>query len=900
MSGSMSRLRVKHIGIDLTCLLFLIFCSGSLVAQVKISGRIFSAEETVAGARIDLRKKDANGLVGYTFSDRDGRYELETTEKGSLVLQVKTLTHQDLIQELLVSQTDVVLDLHLKHGEPQILEEVIVNAKRPGRLNRDTIELDVQSFLQGNEKNVEDLLKKIPGLTVGNDGSIKVGQKEVEKVMVEGDDFFEKGYRLLTQNMSVRPLDKVQVLQRYSNNKHLKGIEHSDKVALNLTLKEDSKSEWIGNLNGSSTFFGDSFYNAHLTLMNFGKKNKYFLLGSANNNGEDAVSSINHLIYSDQRDEAGQVGLGITTPTLLDNTPSLPGLSYTRTNFNRDQLVSLNGIWNPSKKLKAKWLGFLNITRKRFYRQTEQSYQIEDLQFSNTEDYDFEKKIANYFSKWELQYDIDQKSTIHYTGTIGSLRQQDIGELRFNGDPSVERTKKTGYVTNHNLSYSKKISDRAAFVSSARYIAQHSPLAYSIDKFYYADLFSTDSITDVYQDISNNLHYFGVNSSYLLKQRNGNYMQVALSSEHATNQLHTGFFLRSADQSVQQPAGFSNRMDFLTNQQNLQLKYTFKYKKLEWTPQLQSTYLYNRLQSYRDQQTKANLLFSPQIHGKWAIKSKRIVEAIVMFQQSNSEVMDIIPNYYTTGLRNFVKGMDDMQTLSNFGTKLNYIHGSMLDKFFAILSVGYNNYYDYLSQRSTIDLNYNLTEQILLKDKRSAFYKAEFNFYIKPLQGNLKLDAAADFSQYETEVTGIGNRAIQAQSQQYALSFRSAWKYWLNLEASSSVRVHTFRSETRNQLRNTYSHLNLFTRITDKTRVSLKNEAYRFNDYVSSDPKTYYFSDLSLLHELKKHNISLELVAKNIFDIRQFENAVVTDTYRSVTAYRLLPRYISIGGSISF
>ena len=63
----------------------------------------------------------------------------------------------------------------------------------------------VNAFAQGNEQVVEDILKKIPGLNIDANGTIKVGNQEVEKVMIEGDDFFEKGYKILTKNMPAHP-----------------------------------------------------------------------------------------------------------------------------------------------------------------------------------------------------------------------------------------------------------------------------------------------------------------------------------------------------------------------------------------------------------------------------------------------------------------------------------------------------------------------------------------------------------------------------------------------------------------------------------------------------------------------------------------------------------------------
>lgn len=883
---------------------FLLFCLGptyfSAWAQVSISGRVTSAGVPIGSVRVDLRQDEASRFLVYTFTDGEGKYRLTTNHAGKLTLHFKALSYEPLAKEIELGQKDTIVDVGLIAGGLEQLQEVVVNAKHPYQLGRDTIELKAQSFLQGDERTVEDLLKKIPGLNVGPDGSIKIGQKEVEKVMIEGDDFFEKGYRLLTQNMSVQPLDKIQVIQRYANNKHLKGIENSDKVALNLQLKEDSKSQWLGSASLSGTSTEPVFYYGSVSLMNFGKKNKYYLLGTANNNGVDAVSSINHLLYSGQVDEPGQIGVGIKTPTLIDYTPDLPGFDYRRTNFNQDRLLSFNAILNPSKKLKVKWLGFLNPTKKSFYRNTVQDYHIKDIQFTNTENYEFNKHIDNYFTKWELQYDIHSRSTLSYIGNFGSLRRQDIGNLLFNGTSTVEMTKMQGYLTNHNVTHTYKLSDREALVSAVRWIRQKSPLDYNIDQYYYEDLFQVEGITNVYQHAENNLQYLGVTSHYLRKQKNGDFMELAFANEYKEQELITDFLLQAENGAGIRPPDFSNHVSFGTNNAYIMAKYTLKRRKWEWTPQLRTTLAHTRLSSFGTLRNRTNLLISPRLLTKWTVHRKGKLETELLFQQNNTDLVEVMPNYYTTGIRNFVKGLDDITTLNSSSAVLTYIHGNMLDKFFANLSMGYNRFFDYISNQTVLNTNFNLAEQLVLKDKKTTFLKALLNYYVKPLNGNLKLEIGADFADYETSISGVGKRKIHSSSHDYGLSFRSVWKYWLNVHMGSRMQLSSFRSESTNRLTNTYSFLNVFFKINDAALATLKNEAYHFGSFVSKDANMYYFSDFSFSYNAKKIKTRFTITAQNLFNNRHFKNAMVTDTYRSVTEYRLLPRYIAFGLDYSF
>lgn len=216
------------------CFLLSLFC----FSQYEIRGKVVSDNVPVQGVRVFVKQMD--GSFSYSFTDNQGLFKLQTKELGKKSISFSGLSYAGKTKELEVKEKETFIEVSLTKTETEI-KEVILTKPKFFQIKKDTVELSAQRYLRGNEKTVEDLLKNIPGISIDKKGTIKIGDKEVEKVMVENDDFFEKGYKLLTQSMSAKPIDKVQVLQRYSANKHLKGIENSEKIALNLTLKEGAK-----------------------------------------------------------------------------------------------------------------------------------------------------------------------------------------------------------------------------------------------------------------------------------------------------------------------------------------------------------------------------------------------------------------------------------------------------------------------------------------------------------------------------------------------------------------------------------------------------------------------------------------------------------------------------------
>ena len=192
--------------------------------------------------------------------------------------------------------------------------------------------------------------------------------------MIDGDDFFEKGYKLVTKNMPVNAIDKIELYQNYSNNKLLKGIENSDKVALNLTLKEDSKRIWFGNFYGGYNILLDNKFEYKGNLMNFGKKSKHYFFTNGNNIGIDAKGDINQLISPYRYDEPSSIGDNQTSKTLISLNYDLPKLNKRRVNINNDKLLSLNSIFSISKSIKLKTIGFINKTETNFFKNSIQQF----------------------------------------------------------------------------------------------------------------------------------------------------------------------------------------------------------------------------------------------------------------------------------------------------------------------------------------------------------------------------------------------------------------------------------------------------------------------------------------------------------------------------------------------
>ncbi len=427
-------------------------------SQTIIKGLIRDEKNNpVPYSNVYIQSDKSKAIVAYCQSDGAGTYSLKTTMTGKMWLNFSAMSFKATIIPIeLTVESGIIVKNATLVNEPISLDEIIVSADKSMTIKKDTIIFNATAFATGNERVVEDLLKKIPGLIIDEKGTIKVGNREIEKVMIDGDDFFEKGYSILTRNMPAYPISKVEVYQHYSNNKLLKGIENSEKVALNLKVKEEAKRQWFGN---ASLGYGPEKrdnYEIYGNLMNFGKKNKFYGIASLNNIGEDATGNIRFLITPVATDEPGNIGEGQNAQSLIGISTFSPNLKQNRILFNNSGVYSLNGIFTLSSKLKMKALAYLNSDENNFYKGNFESVTVGETSFINTENHRLKSNQLTGFGKIDLTCDISKTQSLVLTGKFNQSNENMHNKLVFNDSVTNENLINNYALTDQKLLYTNR------------------------------------------------------------------------------------------------------------------------------------------------------------------------------------------------------------------------------------------------------------------------------------------------------------------------------------------------------------------------------------------------------------------------------------------------------------
>ena len=273
-------------------LFFLFFNFLCIYSQgISVKGRLTDKQnKSIENATISLLNKNKE-IVAYTFSNENGTFNLSydlITDKP-FSIEISSLDyHTKEIQ--LYSESNLLNNIVLIEKEENIKEILLVGKKV--RIVQDTTSIKVSGFTTKIEQTVEDVLKKLPGISVSNDGTIEAHGRRIDKLLVEGEDILDKNYKLISKNLDSKVLDEVQIIDNFEDNPILKKLNNSDKVALNLKLKKGLKNIWFGNVVLGSGVVSENRWKESVNLGLIKKKIKFFYLGDYNNLGEKSSDLI--------------------------------------------------------------------------------------------------------------------------------------------------------------------------------------------------------------------------------------------------------------------------------------------------------------------------------------------------------------------------------------------------------------------------------------------------------------------------------------------------------------------------------------------------------------------------------------------------------------------------------
>ena len=290
-------------------LLFAASFTARLDAQIVISDDMFGrtsfkvtaqvldslTKEPVAFASAYLRHPKDTVITSFALTDTLGKATLKDVTKGEHLLCIEYLGYKPVYRKIFV-RGNFDAKVILMQPDDKVLKAASVSAVgTPMEMKGDTLVYNASSFRVMSNDNLADLLKKMPGVEVGEDGTVKVNGKEVSKITVGGRTFFLGDNKATLDNLPARIVDKVKVIDKESESAEFTGIKGDKEKVMDVELKEEYKSGWFGNakLSGGATASGkddngfkerkDLLFSGSAMVSAYGEKNQLTTIANGYN-----------------------------------------------------------------------------------------------------------------------------------------------------------------------------------------------------------------------------------------------------------------------------------------------------------------------------------------------------------------------------------------------------------------------------------------------------------------------------------------------------------------------------------------------------------------------------------------------------------------------------------------
>jgi hypothetical protein len=274
--------------------------------RFTLQGRaVDTAAAPLASSTVMLLSPKDSSLVNFTRADEKGAFIFKNLKAGNYVLKISFVGFIP-YNQVIKSGGEALIDLgslKLKPITRELMEVVVRTAKAPLTIKGDTIEYNASSFKVPPGSTVEDLLRKLPGVQIDQDGNIRAQGQEVKRVTVDGKNFFGNDPKQATKNLQAESISKVQVFNDKTEQAKLTGVDDGKKEkTVNLELKEEFKKGGFGKVTASAGPASNDIpargeikgsYNK------FNAKNQFSLVGLGNNTNQQGLS------YNDYQDFRG-------------------------------------------------------------------------------------------------------------------------------------------------------------------------------------------------------------------------------------------------------------------------------------------------------------------------------------------------------------------------------------------------------------------------------------------------------------------------------------------------------------------------------------------------------------------------------------------------------------------
>ncbi len=381
-------------------------------------------DQLLGYASVVLLKKKDSSMVQFAITKEDGSFVMKGIKPGSYVFQSTYIGYAPMSKDIQVTGDLKLGGLVLEKTSVKLEGHEVVEDHIPIQIKGDTVQYNAKAFKTEPNADVEELLKKLPGVEVDKEGNIKAHGEDVQKVLVDGKEFFGDDPKMATKNLPADAIDKIQVFDKESDLAEFTGISDGDEQkTINLKLKPDRKNGYFGDITGGGGY-SEASPNGRYTLKGsinqFSKKKQLSLIGMGNNLNEQGFGFEDYVNMMGGWQAMMSGGMSFNTGAMPMN-------------------------WNPKNGLTTTWAGGFNLNT-----DLSKKTHLYLSYFYNTMDNNLENLTEREYFNPEGNYDaIDlasNGSTVNSNKVSWKLKTKidSSQDLTFRGNASYSVAKLTG------------------------------------------------------------------------------------------------------------------------------------------------------------------------------------------------------------------------------------------------------------------------------------------------------------------------------------------------------------------------------------------------------------------------------------------------------------------------
>jgi CarboxypepD_reg-like domain len=860
-----------------TVILLFLFPFPLFAQQINIKGKIKDNQNrSIQSASVSIIDYSENNL-GYNYSDEDGNYSIyfEKPKSEEIKIEVSCFGYQKKTIKINI-KTNHIQNFILEE-KTESLQEVVIDANKKIKIEQDTTTIKVAGFGNKTEQTVEDILKKLPGIEVSKDGTIKAHGKTIDKLLIEGDDMFDKNYKLLSKNLDAKVLDAVQIIDNFEENPILKKLNNSDKVALNLKLKKGKNNVWFGNINLGSGIVSENRWKESLNLGLLKKKIKIFYLSDYNNLGEKASD----LIYTNllDRNSFSSDRFEFKAKNLFNiNNNDVQFFSKTQSVFNKAFLNTLSFTKKLNSKLSLRGVVYVADDNQNQNSFSETNYNIDNNPISFTENnfYNNHKTLTS--TELELKYYANEKNYITNLFIFKNNQNKLNNNLIFNSD-QINQSSKTENYTFYNHFYHTYQLSESKVLNNYIYFGNDKINENSKISSPFLNTFLNANANDIVNQIANNkLLYIGSKTKLISKFRKidiTNSLQFELNQEQFQNTF-----------SINNSSNTNYENNTKLNQIKISFDNTIRYnfsKKIDFTANIS---LLNNV--FNTQITKDNIfLINPVL--SLNIKKTGFGNFLFSYTENNTlpEINQLTSNNQLTDYKNFSKGTLYNKPLKNTVSTFTYYFYNDEKRFSINTSLLYIKSNSIFNTENTLTNDFNFATYKLTDGGESYNFNFSFVNYIRKLKLASKIETTQMWNSMPININSNG--FIQAKGYTNILKYSATTYFKIPINFDFGF-TYNYNQSLFNDIQSNNTTKDFFFNINytiSKTWLAEFN-----NSFYYVNKQNYSFNNIVINYNPTESRFSHRLIFNNIRNENEYTFITISNYTTSISSINLVPRYL--------